>query len=247
MNATRRLAKKSADVVQVTYEKGKASFTKNMVQGVLIVLLIAYSGVLIRYMPIGFLTFFEHIAVKIVALVVIAFVGLYSPAVALFLAIALICTLQMAQKKKLMDDIRLMAPAVRENMYNFTEKLTGGGPNGVLELMENSSDEPQAYLDPEVMMKMEEVPSQKPQMEVRFNTPSDEYVPFNEGSSNDDEDDDVPDGFNENASCLPCDGDSSDSALNSQCGHVQTWKHQFSAQGLGMDITGYQGSVGYPV
>jgi len=98
---------------------------KCVVEGILVLLLAVYSGVVVNFCPISYLEFFENIIVKIVFLVVIAFVGLYSPSVALFLAIALIVNLQMAQKKKIARDLDVLStgntsPKVKENMEDYS-------------------------------------------------------------------------------------------------------------------------------
>jgi len=301
MNATRRLAKKGASVFEFTYEKGKASFQSNIIQGITILILLIYSGILLKYLPLNFLRFFEHIAVKIVMLVIIAFVGLYSPAIALFIAIALICTLQMAQRKRILVDMR---PVTRESIENqigqFADDMMSdtSSARGSTEGYENSDDvegydnsdddveaydnydsvegyendiqenmsnadsastysdsvlvqEPltetygQEYLDPEVMQANSDTSSVVSGSRETFLLPSDSYLP--RPASPRMNENDVPQGYNDNTSCLPCNGGGNASSLNSQCGNVKTWENQFSAQGLGMDITGYQSTVGYPV
>ena len=67
--------------------------------------------------------------VKIVVLVIIALVGIYSPGVALFLAIALIVTLQTAQKRKVLVDM------------NITEKFYADGNSGDYESVNDSPEE----------------------------------------------------------------------------------------------------------
>ncbi len=268
MKATRRLAKKSSIV---KYTKGSSSdMTSLAIQGVIIVILIVYSAILVRYVSTDFLNFFEHIAVKIVALVIIAFVGLYSPAIALFIAIALISTLQMAQRKKLTDDIRGVKPKedIIKRMKVMKSRLMDDMGLNVFESMENAPSQP-GYLDPEMMNKKDGQNAQNDLSDYEgsgsvgygsqdftqaqeldyagtpsIGTPSDTYLPMKQKSAGAD----APKGFNENASCLSCsNGGDSKPALDSQCGNVKTWNNQFSAQGLGMDITGFQSTVGYPV
>lgn len=267
MNATRRLAKKSSIV---KYTHGTSSdMTTFAIQGVIIVILIVYSAVLVRYVSSDFLNFFENIAVKIVALVVIAFVGLYSPAVALFIAIALICTLQMAQKKKLTDEVRGVRPreAILKRMNAMKSRLMSDMGMNVVESMDNAPSNP-GYLDPEMMSKKDGQNAQKvlsdyegsgsvgyysqdfteAQEDDYVGTPSSgissDYIPVRQKSAGPD----APKGFNDNAPCLSCsNGGDSKPSLDSQCGNVKTWNNQFSAQGLGMDITGFQSTVGYPV
>jgi len=261
MNATRRLAKKSSIV---KYKQGTSSdLTSLVIQGIIIVILIVYSAVLIRYVSSDFLSFFENIAVKIVVLVIIAFVGLYSPAVALFIAIALICTLQMAQRRKLTDDVRGIQPRPLVNRLKSMEKRVLGDLGiDVVESMDNGAP---GYLDPEVMGNKSgnSLSNYKGSGSVGYGhqdfskaqeddyagtpsmgKPSDKYLPMKQKPSSPG----APIGYNENAPCLSCsNGGDSKTELDSQCGNVKTWNNQFSAQGLGMDITGFQSSVGYPV
>ena len=121
------------------------SLTGHIIQAVFVVLLIVYSGVVVQFLPVSFLSFFDNIIVKIVFLVVIAVVGLFSPAVALFLAIALVVMLQVGQKKQLEGTVqrviqrqasRIVAPVVAREVADgdIVESMDGDG-----------------YLDPELM------------------------------------------------------------------------------------------------
>jgi hypothetical protein len=150
--AVKKLAKKvlnpSKAVVKAPnaiLEKTGISVAGHIIQAVFVVLLIVYSGVVIQFLPVSFLAFFDNIIVKIVFLVVIAVVGLFSPAVALFLAIALVVMLQVGQKKQLEGTVqrvvqnqasRMMAPTVAKEVADgdIVESMEGDG-----------------YLDPEVM------------------------------------------------------------------------------------------------
>ena len=150
--AVKKLAKKvlnpSKAVVKAPnaiLEKTGISVTGHIIQAVFVVLLIVYSGVVIQFLPVSFLAFFDNIIVKIVFLVVIAVVGLFSPAVALFLAIALVVMLQVGQKKQLEGTVqrvvqnqasRMMAPTVAKEVADgdIVESMEGDG-----------------YLDPEIM------------------------------------------------------------------------------------------------
>jgi len=127
-------------------EKTGISLTGHIIQAVFVVLLIAYSGVVVQFLPVSFLSFFDNIIVKIVFLVVIAVVGLFSPAVALFLAIALVVMLQIGQKKQLEGTVqrvvqrqasRMIAPMVAKEVADsdIVESMDGGD----------------GYLDPELM------------------------------------------------------------------------------------------------
>ena len=150
--AVRKLAKKVLNVSKsilkapsAILEKTGISLTGHIVQAVFVVLLIVYSGVVVQFLPVSFLSFFDNIIVKIVFLVVIAVVGLFSPAVALFLAIALVVMLQVGQKKQITTNVqsiiqkqasRMSAPVVAQEVADgdIVESMDGDG-----------------YLDPEVM------------------------------------------------------------------------------------------------
>lgn len=250
MNATRRLAKPG--VIKYTYNKAQSTITSNIIQSFIILLLIVYSAFLINYVPYEFLRFFDNIFAKIIVLIIIAFVGLYSPAVALFIAIALITTLQLSQKRKLSFDIKNMAQLPKIPKEEVMQKLQALKSKMTFESIDGSD----GYLDPEFMSKDETFDGEGEVQDVDgdegFENEDDsqedfadekqassEYLPMKNTSS-----DETPLGYNENASCL-YDGNS-DPSLNSQCGYVKTWENQFSAQGLGQEITGFQNSIGYP-
>ena len=141
------VSKSIVNVPSAILQKTGISMTGHIIQAVFVVLLIVYSGVVVQFLPVSFLSFFDNIIVKIVFLVVIAVVGLFSPAVALFLAIALVVMLQVGQKKQLEGSVqrvvqrqasRMMAPAVvaREVAdVDIVESMDGGD----------------GYLDPELM------------------------------------------------------------------------------------------------
>ncbi len=140
-------ASKSVVKAPITFlEKTGISLTCHIIQAVFVVLLIVYSGVVVQFLPVSFLTFFDNIIVKIVFLVVIAVVGLFSPAVALFLAIALVVMLQVGQKKQLESSVqmviqkqasRMIAPVVAKEVAD----------NDIVESMDGGD----GYLDPELM------------------------------------------------------------------------------------------------
>lgn len=152
---------KTATNVSKTAVDSVVNMKKCVVEGVLVLLLAVYSGVVVNFCPISYLEFFENIIVKIVFLVVIAFVGLYSPSVALFLAIALIVNLQMAQKKKIARDLDVLStgntsPKVKENMADYSAVQEGeqdAGPNMMMEEVQempvesftNNNDAPAGY------------------------------------------------------------------------------------------------------
>ena len=141
MNVSKTVVNAPSAILQKT----GISLTGHIIQAVFVVLLIVYSGVVVQFLPVSFLAFFDNIIVKIVFLVVIAVVGLFSPAVALFLAIALVVMLQVGQKKQLEGTVqrvvqrqasRMMAPVVAKEVADgdIVESMDGDG-----------------YLDPEVM------------------------------------------------------------------------------------------------
>jgi hypothetical protein len=142
MNVSKSIVNAPSAIIQKT----GISLTGHIIQAVFVVLLIVYSGVVVQFLPVSFLSFFDNIIVKIVFLVVIAVVGLFSPAVALFLAIALVVMLQVGQKKQLEGTVqrvvqrqasRMMAPAVAREVADgdVVERMDGGD----------------GYLDPELM------------------------------------------------------------------------------------------------
>lgn len=141
MNVSKTVVNAPSAILQKT----GISLTGHIIQAVFVVLLIVYSGVVVQFLPVSFLAFFDNIIVKIVFLVVIAVVGLFSPAVALFLAIALVVMLQIGQKKQLEGTVqriaqrqasRMMAPMVAKEVADgdIVESMDGDG-----------------YLDPELM------------------------------------------------------------------------------------------------
>ena len=151
--AVRKLAKKVLNVSKsivkapiTILEKTGVSLTGHIVQAVFVVLLIVYSGVVVQFLPVSFLSFFDNIIVKIVFLVVIAVVGLFSPAVALFLAIALVVMLQVGQKKQLSMNVRsiIQTQATRMRTPVVTQEVADGD---IIESMDGGD----GYLDPEVM------------------------------------------------------------------------------------------------
>ena len=137
---------KSATNVSKAAIDSVVNMKKCVVEGVLVLLLAVYSGVVVNFCPISYLEFFENIIVKIVFLVVIAFVGLYSPSVALFLAIALIVNLQMAQKKKIARDLDVLStgntsPKVKENMADYSMVQEGEQEVGSNMMMQEQEQE----------------------------------------------------------------------------------------------------------
>ena len=209
---------------------------KCVVEGVLVLLLAVYSGVVVNFCPISYLEFFENIIVKIVFLVVIAFVGLYSPSVALFLAIALIVNLQMAQKKKISRDLDVLStgntsPKVMESM------TPSGVPSNAdtmdsMQLNDMMGQQESEMMQQENGMMMDqdsEMMQQENGMESFTNNVS------------------GPMGYNNDSSCVQScqDTDAKGGNLSGQCGVVKSWDNQISAQGLECP-PGYSDSVGAP-
>ena len=151
--AVKKLAKKvlnvSKSVVKAPIailEKTGVSLTGHIIQAVFVVLLIVYSGVVVQFLPVSFLSFFDNIIVKIVFLVVIAVVGLFSPAVALFLAIALVVMLQVGQKKQLTMNVQKIVQT-QETRMRAPLVVPEDADGDIVESMDGGD----GYLDPEVM------------------------------------------------------------------------------------------------
>jgi len=141
MNVSKTVVNAPSAILQKT----GISLTGHIIQAVFVVLLIVYSGVVVQFLPVSFLAFFDNIIVKIVFLVVIAVVGLFSPAVALFLAIALVVMLQIGQKKQLEGTVQrvVQRQASRMRAPMVAKEVADGD---IVESMEGDG-----YLDPEVM------------------------------------------------------------------------------------------------
>ena len=151
--AVKKLAKKVLNPSKVVVkapsailEKTGMSITGHIIQAVFVVLLIVYSGVVVQFLPVSFLAFFDNIIVKIVFLVVIAVVGLFSPAVALFLAIALVVMLQVGQKKQLEGTVQRVVQRQASRMMDTPFVKKEVADEDIVESMDG-----EGYLDPEVM------------------------------------------------------------------------------------------------
>ena len=141
MNVSKTVVNAPSAILQKT----GISLTGHIIQAVFVVLLIAYSGVVVQFLPVSFLSFFDNIIVKIVFLVVIAVVGLFSPAVALFLAIALVVMLQVGQKKQLEGTVQRIVQRQASRMIpqDVAREVADGD---IVESMDGDG-----YLDPELM------------------------------------------------------------------------------------------------
>ena len=117
MNASRKVFKTSSNVVKKVYQFGEKSIQGYISEGVIIVVLIVLTAVVLKFLPVKFLGWFNNIIVKIIFLIVIAFVAIYSPAVGLMLAILLVSIIQMYQRKQLSLEINQIA-APRNNYKN---------------------------------------------------------------------------------------------------------------------------------
>jgi hypothetical protein len=169
-----------------------------------------------------FFMLFENTFVKVLMLVFIGVVGLYSPAVALFLAIAFICTLQTAQRRRIMGSMGV--------------KDQGGA---VAEQMMTEDAMAEEMMQEEEMMKEEEAP-----VGVSDMTTMGQELGENEGFYVKGSDMNNVSGYNLDAQCLNKDG-----TPDLQCNQVMTYNNSCSAQGLGSSscpVPGHQDSVGAP-
>jgi len=228
----KNVGKKGMNIITGAAEFSTAALQGQIAQGIIILLLIIYSGIVIQYLPLSFLSFFENIIVKVVVLIIIAFVGLFSPSVALFIAIALIVTLQQAQRKRLISD------SPQENMNNMDHQKMKDLKKKAQHKMQEMADgeimeSMQGYLDPTMMGSGRNYSN----LDYQEGT-----VPGQQNNS--------PQGFNENSSCIgSCGGNNGNPSISSMCGEVKTWNNQMSAQGLGGvgEQPGFSPSVGFPV
>ena len=105
MNAPRRVLKASSNTVKSIYKFGEKSVQGHIIEASIIVILIVLTAVVLKFLPVNFLCFFNNIIVKVIFLIVIAFVALYCPAIGLMLAILLVSIIQMCQRKQLSLEI----------------------------------------------------------------------------------------------------------------------------------------------
>ena len=245
MNASRRVLRASTNTVQKIYSFGEKSIQGHVIEGSIIVILIVLTAVVLKFLPLNFLCFFNNIIVKVIFLIVIAFVALYCPAIGLMLAILLVSIIQMCQRKQLSMEIGNIQSSGRtvENMPNTDmdvyESMQGnpmGGPMG--------SD---GGAQGDVMESYDGV--QENLMESYSGVQENLMESYdNRGASME------PQGFNDDTSCVAgCGGSGSGGKketrreLNSMCGNVKTWTSQESAQGLAGELVGLQSSIGYPL
>ena len=233
MNAPRRVLKASSNAVKKLYNFGEKSVQGYVIEGTIILILIILTAVVLKFLPLKFLCFFNNIIVKVIFLIVIAFVALYCPAIGLMLAILLVSIIQMCQRKQLSMEINNiqnsgprvenMQPGMQPDMqvYESMGNLTGEDMGG--------SEAVDMGMGGEGMGNVME-----------------SYE--NRGGSM------APQGFNDDTSCVTgCGGSGSGGRrdnrreLNGMCGNVKTWTNQESAQGLDGEIVGLQSSIGYPL
>ena len=231
MNASRRVLRASTNTVKKIYDFGEKSVQGHFIEGSIIVILIILTAVVLNFLPVKFLCFFNNIIVKVIFLIVIAFVALYCPAIGLMLAILLVSIIQMCQRKQLSLEINNIQnnSAQRENMQpdmNVFESMTGNSNDQ--QMGDQMGDQ---MTDPMISMMGDTIESY-----------------HNRGSTTE------PQGFNDDTSCLTgCGGSGSGGRrdnrreLNGMCGNVKTWSNQVSAQGLDGDIVGLQSTIGYPL
>jgi hypothetical protein len=227
MNASRRVLRASTNTAKSLYDFGEKTIQGHLIEGSIIIILIILTAVVLKFLPLKFLCFFNNIIVKVIFLIVIAFVALYCPAIGLMLAILLVSIIQMCQRKQLSMDI--------DNIKSNSSQMNKMKPDMmVFESLDSykkmSDNEPPAedMQNPENEDMMESYQNQNGNME--------------------------PQGFNEDTSCMTgCGGSGSrvkkDSSqeLDGMCGNVKTWSNQISAQGLDGEVVGLQSSIGYPL
>ena len=232
MNAPRRVLRASSNAVKKIYGFGEKSVQGHLIEGSIIVILIILTAVVLKFLPLKFLCFFNNIIVKVIFLIVIAFVALYCPAIGLMLAILLVSIIQMCQRKQLSMEINNIqnSSSGNENMQhdmNVFESMSGNqiDGDGQMSEMDEQIGNP---MDDQMGGMMESYQNQGSNME--------------------------PQGFNDDTSCMTgCGGSGSGGKqdnrreLNGMCGNVKTWSNQISAQGLDGDVVGLQSSIGYPL
>ena len=127
MNASRRVLKASSNTVKNIYNFSEKSVQGHIIEASIIVILIVITAVVLKFLPVNFLCFFNNIIVKVIFLIVIAFVALYCPAVGLMLAILLVSIIQMCQRKQLsmeIGTIQNFGPIREENQNIPPEALS---------------------------------------------------------------------------------------------------------------------------
>jgi hypothetical protein len=239
MNAPRRVLRASSNAVKKIYSFGEKSVQGHLIEGSIIVILIVLTAVVLKFLPLKFLCFFNNIIVKVIFLIVIAFVALYCPAIGLLLAILLVSIIQMCQRKQLSLEINnIQNSSGNENMQpdmNVFESMAGNRMEGEMSGMGNMD-----RMNDQIGDKLGGM------MDDQMGDMIESYQ--NQGSNME------PQGFNDDTSCMTgCGGSGAGGKqdnrreLNGMCGNVKTWTNQISAQGLDGDVVGLQSSIGYPL
>ena len=238
MNASRRVLRASTNTVKKIYSFGEKSVQGHFIEGTIIVILIVLTAVVLKFLQLKFLCFFNNIIVKVIFLIVIAFVALYCPAIGLMLAILLVSIIQMCQKKQLSLDINNI-----KHSGKSIENMPTGNPLGEQQF--------ESYGNQVGEQQFESYGNQveEQQFESYGNQVGDVFESYgNQGGNMD------PQGFNDDTSCVAgCGGSGSGGKrdnrreLNGMCGNVKTWTNQESAQGLDGEVVGLQSSIGYPL
>jgi len=267
MNASRRGLRASGNMVKKIYSFGEKSVQGHVIEGTIIVILIVLTAVVLKFLPLNFLCFFNNIIVKVIFLIVIAFVALYCPAIGLMLAILLVSIIQMCQRKQLSMEIGNI-----QSGGQTVESLPTGDPSGAQvesyggnqqNLMESYGGNPYDGTQQNLMESyggntydgtqqnlMESYGgTQQNLMESYGGTQQNLMESYsNKGGHME------PQGFNDDTSCVAgCGGSGSGGKkdnrreLNGMCGNVKTWTNQESAQGLDGEVVGLQSSIGYPL
>jgi hypothetical protein len=242
MNASRKVFRASTNTVKKIYSFGEKSVQGHLIEGSIILILIVLTAVVLKFLPLKFLCFFNNIIVKVIFLIVIAFVALYCPAIGLMLAILLVSIIQMCQRKQLSMEISNIQDSSSENKntqpdMNVLESLTERQTNMGISSNRNRDE-----------MDFDEI-DRNADDQMPGDISGDMFESYqNQGSSME------PQGFNDDTSCMTgCGGSGSGGKqdnrreLNGMCGNVKTWSNQISAQGLDGDIVGLQSSIGYPL
>ena len=260
MNAPRRVLRASSNAVKKMYSFGEKSVQGHLIEGSIIVILIVLTAVVLKFLPLKFLCFFNNIIVKVIFLIVIAFVALYCPAIGLLLAILLVSIIQMCQRKQLSMEINnIQKSSGNENMQpdiKVFESMSGNRMEGEMSLMGNMrgrmGDQMGDQIEDMMGNQMDDQmggmmgDQMGGMMGDQMGGMVESYQ--NQGSSME------PQGFNDDTSCMTgCGGSGSGGKqdnrreLNGMCGNVKTWSNQISAQGLDGDVVGLQSSIGYPL
>jgi len=258
MNASRRVLRASTNTVKKIYSFGEKSVQGHVIEGSIIVILIVLTAVVLKFLPLNFLCFFNNIIVKVIFLIVIAFVALYCPAIGLMLAILLVSIIQMCQRKQLSMEIGNIQSGGGQTIESMPpgdprtmENMPSGDPLGnVMESYGGTQENlMESYGGTQENLMESYGGTQENLMESYGGTQENLMESYsNRGGHME------PQGFNDDTSCVAgCGGSGSGGKrdnrreLNGMCGNVKTWTNQESAQGLDGEVVGLQSSIGYPL